>query len=153
MPALTRLVASIFATSAIVLTVSVSMPASAQTADAKPKPNPYGSPLDTLMSTRLWTDVPPAQDFVTATRPDAKALDYSPLTGKDPQRPKPRDAAGIAALQADLESGGAANEARAKGLRDPASPAPVKAASGKAGTMRHARKAAAKKPSSATAAD
>jgi hypothetical protein len=89
-------------------------------AEAKHHPDPYGSPLDTLMSTRLWTDVPPAKDFVTSSRPDSGSVDYAPLVGTDPDRPKPRDPAGIKALQAELESGGLKNAARAKGLRDPA---------------------------------
>ena len=84
---------------------------------AKHKPDPYGSPLDTIMSTHLWTDVPKAEDFVRDTRPAAKDLDYAPLTGKDPERPKPRDAANIMALQAELEEDGARNAVRAQGLR------------------------------------
>lgn len=78
--------------------------------------NTYGSPLDTLMNTHLTTTVPEAKGFVKATRPDKDALAYTPLTGTDPQRPKPRDAKGVEALQAELESAGARNEARAKGL-------------------------------------
>lgn len=84
---------------------------------AKHKPDPYGSPLDTIMSSHLWTDVPQAQDFVRETRPSAKDLKYTPLTGKDPERPKPRDAANVQALQAELEQDIARNNERAKGLR------------------------------------
>ena len=116
--------------------------------DPSRRPDPYASPLDTILSTRLWTDVPPAQDFVKTTRPDPKGLDYAPLVGNDPERPKPRDAAGVAALKAELESGGAQNETRAKGLRDPAPG--VKAGTKAAGT-RHARKPAAKNTSAASA--
>ena len=65
--------------------------------------NTYGSPLDTIMSTRLWTDVAPAKDFVQESHPDPKSLDYTPLTGTDPERAKPRDKANIAALQAELD--------------------------------------------------
>ena len=65
--------------------------------------NTYGSPLDTIMSTHLWTDTAPMKDFVQESRPDPKTLDYTPLTGDDPQRAKPRDKANIAALQAELE--------------------------------------------------
>jgi hypothetical protein len=84
--------------------------AAAQVATAPTnKHNTYGSPLDTLMSTRLWTDVAPAQDFVRATHPDARSLDYQPLTGTDPARPKPRDKANVEALQAELEHDGAVN--------------------------------------------
>ncbi len=87
----------------------------------KPKPNKYGSPLDTFRNTHLWTDVPPAQDFVTATRPDVKSLRYTPLTGVDPVRPKARDPANVKALQAEMERFGVENEAKARGLRGPTS--------------------------------
>lgn len=119
-----RLTAS---TVALPLALALSVPTAwAQTPSAAPpplkkhKPNPYGSPLDTLMSTRLWTDVPKARDFVRETRPAAKDLDYTPLTGKDPERPKPRDKANIEALQAELEHDGALNDGKARGLRSPA---------------------------------
>lgn len=73
------------------------------------------------MSTRLWTDVAPARDFVKESRPDVKTLDYTPLTGADPDRPKPRDKAAIQALQQELEADGAKNENKARGLRGPLS--------------------------------
>ncbi len=85
--------------------------------------NTYGSPLDTLKDTHLTTTVPEAKDFVRATSPDKAKLDYAPLTGTEPVRPKPRDLKGVAALQAELESAGAANETRAKGLVKKARPA------------------------------
>ena len=44
-------------------------------------------------------------------------MTYTPLTGQDPTRPKPRDAANVMALQAELEQDGARNTARASGLR------------------------------------
>lgn len=96
--------------------------------------NPYGSPLDTLLSTRLWADVPPAQNFVKESRPDPGTLDYKPLTGTDPARPKPRDPEGVAALQAELEAGIAKNAARAKPLQGAGAAAP--------GTKTHAKKVA-----------
>ena len=79
-----------------------------------------GSPLDTLRSTHLWTETGPAKDFVRDSRPDPKSLNYAPLTGTDPERPKPRDAANVQALQAELErdqvvnqgKGGAGKKAR-----------------------------------------
>lgn len=88
--------------------------------DAAPsqhKFNPTGSPLDTLLSTRIWADVPPAENFVKESRPDPRTLEYKPLTGTDPVRPKPRDPNGVAALQAELEAGIAKNAARAKPLQ------------------------------------
>ena len=112
----------------VLLALDVSA-APAQTVDPaqKHKPNPYGSPLDTLMSTHLWTDVPPAQDFVKQTRPAPKDLDYTSMNGKDPDRPKPRDKANIAALQAELEQGGARNAVKARGLTTPAKRSRAKA--------------------------
>ena len=49
-------------------------------------------------------------------RPDESSLKYTPLTGPNPVRPKPRDPAGVKALQAELESAGAKNLEKAKGL-------------------------------------
>jgi hypothetical protein len=83
---------------------------------AQSRHNVVGTPLDTLMGTRLTADVPEAKDFVTASRPDVKKLDYTPLTGAVPERPKPRDPTGIKALQAELEGAGAKNTQKAKGL-------------------------------------
>lgn len=100
--------------------------AQAPASDPKPAYNKYGSPLDTLMSTRLWTDVPPAQGFVRETHPNTKDLDYTPLTGTDPERPKPRDAANVKALQAELERDGAQNEKKGRALRGPAKAARTK---------------------------
>ena len=96
---------------AIVMAGATSAPAWAQKVH-----NTYGSPLDTLVNTHLTTDVPQAQDFVRQTSPDRKSLDYTPLTGADPARPKPRDPKQVEALQAELEVAGAKNEQRAKGL-------------------------------------
>ncbi|WP_158809817.1 hypothetical protein [Beijerinckia sp. L45] len=78
--------------------------------------NTYGSPLDTLKNTHLTTTVPPAKDFVRSTSPDKDKLEYAPLTGTDPERPKPRDAKQVKELQAELESAGAKNEGKAKGM-------------------------------------
>ena len=85
----------------------------------KPKPDKYGSPLDTFRNTHLWTDVPPAQDFVKEARPDIKSLKYTPLTGVDPERPKARDPANVQALRAEMERFGVENETKAHDLRGP----------------------------------
>ena len=100
-------------------------------APAKHNNNTYGSPLDTMKSSRLWTDTPVPKAFVRESRPEAGSLDYTPLTGTDPERAKPRDAANVAALQAEMERAGARLAGRA--------PHPLRAA----GTMAD-RKAAAK---------
>jgi hypothetical protein len=78
--------------------------------------NTYGSPLETLKNTHLTTTVPDAKAFVRQTRPDESNLEYTPLTGTDPERPKPRDPKGVEALQAELEGAAAKNEVKAKGL-------------------------------------
>ncbi len=92
----------------IVFAAALAEAAVAQT--VKHNNNTYGSPLDTIMSTHLWTDVAPAKDFVQENRRDPKSLDYTPLTGEDPpQRAKPRDNANIAALKAELDHDLAAN--------------------------------------------
>ena len=83
------------------------------TPEKKPPRDKYGSPLNTFMNTHLTTTAPPAEEFVRATHPAQKDLDYTPLTGVDPVRPKPRDKANIMALQAELERDGAT--ARGKG--------------------------------------
>ena len=81
-------------------------------ASAKKPHSVSGSPLDTLRSTHLWTETGQAKDFVRDSRPDPKALDYTPLTGTDPERPKPRDAANVQALQAELERDQIANKGK-----------------------------------------
>ena len=106
----------------VVLAVLASGAGRAQTTSGdapRPKPNKYGSPLDTFRNTHLWTDVPPAQDFVKEARPDIKSLKYTPLTGVDPVRPKPRDPANVQALRAEMERFGVENETKAQGLRSP----------------------------------
>src|SRR5579875_933898 len=83
---------------------------SAQAQQAKPG----GSPLDTIMSTRLWADVPEAKDFVRESRPPPDSLEYQPVTGTDPERPKPKNKAELKALEEELESAIGQNEAVAR---------------------------------------
>ncbi|HUI20017.1 MAG TPA: hypothetical protein VLZ74_03105 [Methylocella sp.] len=86
----------------------------------------YGSPLDTLMSTRLWADVPEAKDFVRETRPPPESLAYQPVTGTDPERPKPRTKAELKDLQDELERAIKQNEETARkklGVKMPPRPA------------------------------
>lgn len=96
--------------------------------------NPKGSPLDTLLSTRLWADVPEAKDFVRESRRPPESLDFRPTSGTDPERPKPRTKVELDLLRAELESAGQKNEKRAAGLKTTRPPQVVKAAqNGKAG--------------------
>jgi len=64
---------------------------------------PGGSPLDTLMHTKIWADVPEAKDFVRETRPPLDSLAYQPVTGTNPERPKLRSKVELEALQSELE--------------------------------------------------
>lgn len=89
--------------------------------DAK---NPSGSPLDTIMHTKLWADVPEAKDFVREKRPAIDSLDYQPTARTDPKRPTPRTKAELETLRSELESGIAHNEASA-GRRNRAKSAPA----------------------------
>jgi hypothetical protein len=72
-----------------------------------------GSPLDTIMSTRFWTDVPEAKGFVQRTRPDPETLDYRTPYATEDARPRPRSATEVEALTRELESADAQNRARA----------------------------------------
>jgi hypothetical protein len=72
-----------------------------------------GSPLDTLMHTKIWADVPEAKDFVRETRPPPDSLAYQPVTGTDPERPKLRSKAELDALKSELERAAAHNERHA----------------------------------------
>ncbi|WP_395666864.1 hypothetical protein [Methylocella sp.] len=71
-----------------------------------------GTPLDTIMNTKIWPDVPQAKDFVRASRPDEDALDYQPPWGGDPQRPAPRSASDLDALRRELHGAQQRNTAR-----------------------------------------
>jgi hypothetical protein len=62
-----------------------------------------GSPLDTLLSTKLWADVPEPKDFVRETRPPPDSLTYQPLTAIDPERPKPKTKEELKALESELQ--------------------------------------------------
>lgn len=75
-----------------------------------------GSPLDTLMRTRLLADVPEAKDFVRQSRPPSDSLDYQPTSGSDPERPKPRTKAELEALRSELEMAAASNGRNARRL-------------------------------------
>jgi hypothetical protein len=72
-----------------------------------------GSPLDTLMHTKIWADVPEAKDFVRETRPPPDGLAYQPVTGTDPERPKLRSKAELEALESELTRGLSHNDRQA----------------------------------------
>jgi hypothetical protein len=74
---------------------------------------PGGSPLDTLMQTKIWADVPEAKDFVRATRPPPDSLAYQPVIGSEPERPKLRSNAELEALDSELTRAATHNDRKA----------------------------------------
>src|ERR1700737_3607250 len=74
---------------------------------------PGGSPLDTLMHTKIWADVPEAKDFVRETRPPPDSLTYQPVTGHDPERPKLRSKVELEALESELDRAASHNDRKA----------------------------------------
>ena len=75
---------------------------------------PGGSPLDTLMHTKIWPDVPEAKDFVRETRPPPDSLAYQPVTGTDPERPKLKSKAELDDLESELGRAAAHNDNNAR---------------------------------------
>jgi len=94
-----------------------------------------GSPLDTLLSTHLFADVPEAKDFVRETRPPPESLDYVPLTGADREGDKPKTKDELKAMASELEAAAQHNEALARdrlGYVKPAAATPAKPAENQA---------------------
>ena len=87
-----------------------------------------GSPLDTILSTHLFADVPEAKDFVRESRPPPEALDYQPVAGPEREGPKLRNKDELKALQDELESAATQNEEIARKRLGFKKPAPVKPA-------------------------
>ncbi len=99
--------------------------------EAKTEPKPKkerhrNTPLDTIMQTRIWADVPEAKDFVKEHRPDREKLKYQPVTGTDPERPKPRTPAELKDLESELETARVNTDKRAGIKPSPAVPAAAK---------------------------
>ena len=72
-----------------------------------------GSPLDTLMHTKIWADVPEAKDFVRETRPPPGSLAYQPVNGTDPERPKLKSKVELEAMESELERAASQNDRNA----------------------------------------
>ncbi len=64
------------------------------------------------MNTHIWADVPESKDFVKERRPPPERMDYTPLTGTDPERPKLRSKPELQDLETELENARARNEKR-----------------------------------------
>lgn len=88
-------------------------PALAQQAQqTPPAKQPYGggTPLDVILHTRLWADVPEMKPFVRASRPPETSLDYTPTTGTEPKRPALDTKSELQQMDEQLENAGARNE-------------------------------------------
>jgi len=87
-------------------TCALFLQASPTMADDQPakKPKHRNTPLDTVLQTRLWTDVPEAKDFVKEHRPETDKLNYQPTWGKLPERPKLRNESQLQDLDKELEA-------------------------------------------------
>lgn len=86
-----------------------------------------GSPLDTIMNTRFWTDVPEAKDFVRQARPESDTLEFKTPYAKDAVRPRVRSATEVEALKRDLEKAILRNKALAATPAPTPTPNPAKA--------------------------
>lgn len=89
-------------------------PAAGTAVFAQNAPYGGGTPLDVILNTRLWTDMPEAKDFVRDTRRSPDELEFQPTRGSEYKRPKLRTTTELEALQKELEQAAARNRARAK---------------------------------------
>jgi hypothetical protein len=73
----------------------------------------HTSPLTTIMNTHLYADPGPVPDWVEKSRP-VGGSDYIKLHAAQPERrAKPKNAAELKAMEADLDRAAAANRRRA----------------------------------------
>lgn len=83
-------------------------------AGAQERPKGPDSPLDTILKTRIWADVPDAKDFVRESRPSSDSLDYQPTHGSGPEhRAALRTKSELEAMQSELESASVRNQKKA----------------------------------------
>ncbi len=95
--------------------------------EQKPKKERHrNTPLDTIMQTRIWADTPEPKDFVKDHRPDREKLEYQPVTGTDPERPKVRTPTELKDLESELEGARVKTDKRAGIKPSPAAPAAAK---------------------------
>jgi hypothetical protein len=73
----------------------------------------HTSPLTTILNTKFHADPGPVPEFVEKSRP-ARGSDYIPLHAPGAERhAKPKTAAQLKAIEADLDAAAAANRRRA----------------------------------------
>ncbi len=86
--------------------------------DAKPaKPYGGGTPLDVILNTRFWTDLPEPKDFVRQNRQPDDELKYQPTVGADPERPKARSKDELKSLQSEMEEAATHNSRAVNGKK------------------------------------
>ncbi|HLH10764.1 MAG TPA: hypothetical protein VKV77_02670 [Methylovirgula sp.] len=112
-----------------------------QTQQKPPQPYGGGTPLDVILNTRFWTDVPEAQDFVKAARPPEDSLEYQSTGGKDITRPRPDTPEQLKSMEDELERAGAAAD-HAAGIKNdyfhvPPKTAPKKRLTAKPAALHH----------------
>jgi len=111
-------------------------PEGQQTGEKPPKPYGGGSPLDVIMHSKLWEDVPEAKGFVKDSRPSADSLQYQPTQDREtltdgPPAPHPQILNGkeLQSLQGELAHAGAKNEkaagVKSKNFADVSDPTPM----------------------------
>jgi hypothetical protein len=72
------------------------------------------SPLTTILNTKFYADPGRVPDFVEKSRPAGGSSDYIPLRAPQPERrSKPKTAAELKAMEAELAGAGVANRRRA----------------------------------------
>src|SRR5947209_5822428 len=102
----TRLAASL-------LLAGATLGAASLTAGAEQKKWRPSDPFTTIWNTKLHADPGPVPDFVEKSRPAGKQ-DFMPLHAPEAERPVARKtAAELKAMEAELDSAGAANRLRA----------------------------------------
>jgi hypothetical protein len=84
--------------------------------DKTQRPYGGGTPLDVILNTRLWTEVPEAPDFVKQSRPPEGTLQYQTTGGKDIPRPRLKTSAELQDMEEELDRAGAAAD-RAAGVK------------------------------------
>ncbi|MFO1118369.1 MAG: hypothetical protein U1E28_22090 [Beijerinckiaceae bacterium] len=95
----------------IALVAAAASPAAAQQAP-KVKAKSTDDPFTVMSRWKPTADAPDMPDFVKKSRPDGQ-MDYAPVTGDEPARPKRMSPAELAAATSKMDAAAAAARARA----------------------------------------
>ena len=96
---------------AATLAIGIATPGLAQDKGAETKLGE--DPFSVILRWRPTTTAPDMPDFVKKTRPAEEQLNYTPLTGEEPTRPKRLTPAELAATTGKLDAAAASARARA----------------------------------------